>query len=89
MTTRRPFFPRNKPKSWVVAISAGLIALLVAGPLMLLGKLLAWSWLFGSGVTLFMLCWATFVLMWLVGVVGLLSGRYRQMIERDWDEQVW
>ena len=62
----KPFFPRNKPKSWVVMISAGLLSLLVFGPIGFLGAAVDFVPLYVLGVAGFLVCCATFAVMWFV-----------------------
>ncbi len=87
--TRRPFIPRNKPKSWVLMILAVLTGLFVAAPIMLAGHYLHLGFIKGLGTFLFGFCVITFFLMWGIGLVKALTGKYRCIEERDWKDQTW
>lgn len=86
---KKPFFPKDKPKSWVIGISSGLIGLLVAGPIMFLGIYIEVDLIKVLGTIMFVLCWAAFAIAWVVYALGLLSGKYRDLQEKEWSEQVW
>ena len=86
---KKPFFPKDKPKSWVVGVSSGLLALLVAGPIVMLGIYLEAALLKNFGITIFVLCWAAFMLSWVIFAVNGLSGKYRDIKEKEWNEQIW
>jgi hypothetical protein len=86
---KKPFFPKDKPKSWVIGISSGLIGLLVAGPTMFLGIYIDVNLIKVLGTIMFVLCWAAFAITWVVYALGLLSGKYRDLQEKEWSEQVW
>jgi uncharacterized membrane protein YGL010W len=88
MRSSRPFFPDDKPRSWVIAISAGLLGLLLGS--IAFGA--AWAGLQvikTLSLAAFVACWATFAICWAIFFVGQLSGRYRNMRPRPWREQVW
>lgn len=85
----KPFIPRNKPKSWVVFILSCLFGLLVAGPIAILGASLAISSVKSLGVSLFMISWTIGMGSWLVFTFGLASGKYKNIQEAEWREQVW
>ncbi len=88
MPSSRPFFPDDKPRSWVIAISAGLLGLLMG--IAAFGA--AWAeyevikTVFFAA---FAACWVLFVVCWVVFIVGQVSGRYRTIQPRPWREQVW
>ncbi len=86
---KKPFIPRDKPKSWVIGILSGLCGLLIAGPLMFLGYFLKLKFLRYVGISLFMGCWFTFALMWLLFVLRLLLRKYKKIIDKEWQDQVW
>ena len=85
----KDFIPKNKPKSWVVGICAGLLGMLVFGPLGFLAAALEFRPLSYLAIVGFIVCWCAFAAMWLVFAVKFLSGRYRDLPARDWKEQVW
>ena len=84
-----PFIPPDKPKSWVFGICAVLVALLIVAPLMFISHGLNLPMIYellGMG---FVACWVVFAASWLVFIIGLLSGKYRQLEPRAWRDQVW
>ncbi len=88
MSEPKPFIPKNKPKSWVVGILAGLIGLAVG----LVGFAAAWAginWLKWVAIFIFVQCWLVFAATWFVFVFGLLTGRYKNIQCREWSEQLW
>ena len=88
MPSPQPFFPDDKPRSWVVAISAGLLGLLFG--LIAFGA--AWADMPAIKTLFFFAfaaCWAIFAMCWVIFIVGHLSGRYRSIQPRPWREQVW
>ena len=85
----RPFIPRDKPKSWVIFICAGLIGLLGFGPIAFLGAAYEITAAYYLGISGFALCWAVGALTWFVFMAGLLTGKYRNLPARSWSEQVW
>ncbi|MDD2274139.1 MAG: hypothetical protein PHP95_05585 [Desulfuromonadaceae bacterium] len=85
----KPFIPRDKPKSWIIGILAGLTGLLIAGPLLFVGYFFRLQLLQYLGRTLFVVCWLTFALMWLLVIAQSLRGKYKKMSEKEWRDQVW
>ena len=85
---KKPFFPKDKPKSWVIGITSGLIGILVAGPMMFLGIYIGVGLIKMSGTILFVLCWTVFAVTSVVFVFGFLTGKYRGLKEKEWSEQV-
>lgn len=85
----KPFIPRNKPKSWVVFILACLMSLLVGGPLAILGAWLAVSTIKAIGIALLAGSLAIGIISWLVFMAGTVSGKYKNIQEATWKEQVW
>jgi len=84
-----PFIPRDKPKSWVIFISACLVGLLVFAPVAFLGVALEIQFLRYIGMAGLVACWTAAVLSWIVFRLGTASGKYRNLSARDWKEQVW
>ena len=88
MPARRPFLPENKPRSWVIGVSAGLLGLFFG----LLAFAAAWfelQTLKSLLLVLFAACWVVFAASWLVFAAKLASGRYASVQSRPWREQVW
>ena len=86
---KKPFIPRDKPKSWIIGILVGLFGLLIAGPSLFVGYYFKWQFLQFFGKTLFVGCWLVFALMWLLFMVKILRGKYKKMSEKDLQDQVW
>ena len=86
---KKPFIPRDKPKSWVIGVLAGLSGLLIAGPILLVASYFRWRLLYYLGAFIFVICWLTFAVMWFVGLAQRLGEKYRQISEKDWRDQVW
>ncbi len=88
MPSSRSFFPDDKPRSWVVAISAGLLGLLMG--LIACGATWAeYEIIKNVAVTAFVACWTAFAVCGVVLLVGQVSGRYQNIEPRPWREQVW
>jgi hypothetical protein len=88
-SSKKPFIPRNKPKSWVIGVLAGLSGLLFAAPVLVVGSYFGFHFLYYIGKFLFLTCWFIFALMWVLGFVQLIRGKYRNIGEKDWEDQVW
>jgi len=86
---RKPFIPRNKPRSWVVFVLSVLCGLFIAGPLLFGGLYFEINEVATLGKVLFFLFWAVAAIMWFVLITGLISGKYKNLPEKDWHEQVW
>ncbi len=85
----KTFLPRDKPKSWIVFIVCGLMGLLIAGPVVIIGMTFHLEALRSVGIVLFWFCWAAGGVMWLVYISRLIAGKYKEIAERDWREQIW
>jgi hypothetical protein len=86
---KKPFFPNDKPKSFVVFLCAGSSALLICGPIMGLGIFFEANWLLNLGELGFLLCWVVGFGSGLVLSFGNWSGRYEKLEPREWKDQVW
>lgn len=86
---KQPFIPRDKPKFWVVAIIAGLVGVLVAGPIALVGVIYDLPFLNWLGTVVFFSAWTIAAFMWGIFVVGLIQGKYRGIRDLPWSEQLW
>lgn len=88
MSEKRPFIPTDKPKSWVLFILAcltgiaiGLIAFIAAyNELNVVAKIVS---------PFFFICWLIAAVNWFIFMFGLLTGRYKKIEHRSWNEQVW
>ena len=88
MSESDPFIPKDKPKSWVVGLLAGLAGIAVG----LVAFAAAWAgiiWLKSISTFLFVLCWLAFAVSWFVFISGLLTNRYDNMQPKEWDDQLW
>ena len=86
---KKPFIPRDLPKSAIVLIIVSLTALLIAGPMMFGGIYLELNWLLQIGRTLFTLCVFTFFLMFVIFNINRSKGKHQNIRECDWKNQVW
>jgi hypothetical protein len=87
--SRKPFFPRDKPKSWVVGTASILAGLLVAAPVMISGFSFQIKVLAAVGQALSWCCWIVAVAMWALFITRLIAGHYKGVASRDWNEQIW
>ncbi len=87
--TRKPFIPRDKPKSWVVLLIAILVALLIGAPVLFLGAVFDLAFLHAVGRVIFYGAWATGAVMACVFVFGVVRGKYGDIRELPWSEQEW
>jgi hypothetical protein len=83
----QPFIPRDKPKSFVIFVSAGLVALLVCGPIAFLGAYFEFEPLRYLGFIGAFSCAAAMFVSWPVFMFGLLTGKYRELPQREWTER--
>ena len=86
---KKPFIPKDKPKSWILGIISALIALLIIGPILFIGAYLGNEFIKGIGYLLFISCWLVFTVTWLIFIVGLISGKYKNIEEKKWADQLW
>ena len=86
---KKPFIPRDKPKSWVVLIIAILVGLLIGTPILFVSAIYDLSVLHSIGTTIFVGAWMTGVIMACVFVIGILRGKYGDIQDLPWSEQVW
>ena len=87
--TRRSYLLRRKPKSWILIVASGLFGFLIGGPFLLAGRIYAIDSLQQVGMGLFRICWAIAVVMLCVYLWRLATGAYKNIDERDWNEQLW
>ncbi len=86
---KRPFIPRDKPKSWIVFIIAALVALFFGGPILFISTIYDLSFALKLGIIIFASACTVGIVMWCVFAVGMLRGKYGSLDERPWSEQVW
>jgi hypothetical protein len=87
--SKRPFIPRDKPKSWVIGILAGLCGFFIASPIVLVGHFLAIEILKSFGTILFFTFIIIMMVMLMIFFVDMVSGHHRNIKNRDWKDQVW
>jgi len=85
---KKPFLPRDKPKSWILAVLFGLIAL-PCGLLAFAGA--SWHMTYPQylGTTLFVACWLVAFPNVAYFCIKNFSGRYGRLEDKDWKDQVW
>ena len=88
-SNKKPFIPRDKPKSLVIFILSGLSGILITGPIMFIAMYLEIGILKSIGTILFYICWLIAALTFLVFVAGMLTDKYRNIQEQDWNKQLW
>lgn len=88
-TKVKPFIPRDKPRSWVVFILSVLTGLLLASPMMFIGRYLYLELISSVGEFIFSVCWTTGFIFLSVFIFSMLSGKYRNITEQDWGKQRW
>jgi hypothetical protein len=88
MSSTEPFFPTDKPRSWVIAVSSGLLGLLM-GLCAFGADWFEFQFLKTIFVYGFVACWVTLAIFGLILLVGLVSGKYQEIEPRPWSEQVW
>ena len=82
------FIPRDKPRSWVIAVLAALSGL-GAGLIAFAADALAIDFIKVVAITLFVVSLVTFAVSWLVLISGIISGRYATLEPKDWNDQLW
>ena len=88
-SSSKPFLPRDKPKSWIIFVISGLVGLLLAAPMAICGVVFQVDALRAVGTTLLWCFWAIGATMWLIYIFRSIAGRYKEIEERDWGQQVW
>jgi hypothetical protein len=88
-SNKKPFIPRDKPKSWVLFVLFLLAALLVAAPITILGIYFDLGIVKGLGTTLFVICILISFPLYFVFLGGMLRGKYSNIKEQNWENQVW
>ncbi|MDA8383502.1 MAG: hypothetical protein M0037_10655 [Betaproteobacteria bacterium] len=86
--TKKPFFPDDKPRSWVIAVSAGLLAMPLGG-LAFLGAYMDSPLLLEIGRVCFAGCGLVVFPMMLVFMVKSFSGQYRDFKASSWRDRPW
>ncbi len=86
--SQKAFFPTDKPRSWVIAVSAALIGL-VFGSLSFVGYYFESHILFNIGRIFFVVCWFVVFLMTIMFLINSVSGRYRKISPSKWSKRPW
>ncbi len=89
MKENKVFIPRDKPKSFVIGILSCLVGLFVAGPILIAGKYYEINLIEIIGQFMFISCWVLFATSWLIFIFGLTNGKYKNLEEKEWSEQLW
>ena len=89
MPAKHHFFPRNKPKSWVVFIVCILSGVTISAPLVALGYYFDIKLIEVAGRCIFVVSWVIGFLAWGIYIYRLVSGRYKHIEEKGWKDQLW
>jgi len=85
---KKPFIPRDKPKSWVIFMLAGLAGLF-SGLCAFLAAAYHWPVAKTVFIACFFACWGVAFFAGIVCAAGMLTGHYRGIGEKPWRDQVW
>jgi hypothetical protein len=86
--TRRPFIPRDKPKSWVISIFTGFVGL-VGGLIGMVGAGMKIELVYHIGIVIFVVCWVIAFPTSFFCAIRNISGHYSNIEEKDWEDQIW
>ena len=89
MKENKPFIPKDKPKSFVTGILSSLLGLFVAAPILITGKYYDNNVIENLGYFMFISFWVLFAASCLVFIIGLSNGKYKNLEEKEWNEQQW
>lgn len=85
----RIHLPHDKPKSLILFLTSLLAGLVIFLPLAVVGLTLEKITMFLTGTTGVALSWMLAGAMGFLFATGLRAGRYREMHELPWRQQVW
>jgi hypothetical protein len=85
---KKPFIPRDKPKSWVVFVLSALLGL-AFGLCVFAAASYGWPIAKAFFIAGFAACWALGAFAGLICGIGMATGRYGNLQEKPWREQVW
>lgn len=90
MESRRtkPFFPDDKPRTWVIGVSAGIISVIV-GTAAFLAKMSALDVLATMLRLVSISCGAVMLSMMVVFNLKLLLGQYKTIHPSKWKDKPW
>jgi len=85
---KKPFIPRDKPKSWIVFVLSALLGLAFGLCAFAAGS---YSWPIAKAIFIagFAACWTLGALAGVTCGIGMATGRYDNLQERPWRDQVW
>ena len=81
--------PGDKPKSLVLFLGGALLGLLIFLPIAVVGLSLERVPLFLTGTAGVAVSWILAAFMGFLFTAGLRAGRYKEMHELPWRQQVW
>jgi hypothetical protein len=81
--------PTNKPKSYVVLVIAFPLATGIGVPLVLFGKWFAIGYMVQTGANILFSFAIIIFIMFGVYFNGLMTGKYKNMKSREWNQQIW
>ena len=84
----KPFIPRDKPKSWVVFVLSALLGL-AFGLCAFAAASYGWPTAKAICIAGFAACWAAGALAGITCGIGMATGRYGNLQEKPWRDQVW
>jgi len=85
---KKPFIPRDKPKSWVVFVLSALLGL-AFGLCAFAAASHGWPIAKTIFIAGFATCWAVGALAGITCGIGMATGRYGNLQEKPWRVQVW
>ncbi len=83
------FFPRNKPKLWILCVGMGLAGLIVTSPFIVSGIVFNVFLLVKIAVVLLQICWTISVVSGVLCWINYLNGEYKNLENKSWKEQKW
>ena len=73
----------------MIFILFGLAGLLVAGPIIFTGIYFELDIIKSIGTIIFTACWFVAAISWVAFMAGMLSGKYHNIQEQQWGDQLW
>jgi hypothetical protein len=85
---RKPFFPDDKPRSWIIGLSTGMMAFLFAGAAFF-AKMMALDFL--ADLARFFSLLFGFVMLPMMVICNFksLSGQYKNLRPSEWKDRPW
>lgn len=88
LETAKPFFPDDKPRSWVIAVSAGILGLPL-GLITFIAGFCGFTLLFDVLRSVFAVCGLVMVLMMIIFQANSLTGQYKDFKASKWRDRPW